>query len=100
MLDVNCPSCVSTDVSKNGKSVDGAQRYLCKDETCDVKSFKLDYTYNGWKYGIDEAVIDARADALGIREIAKSLGLSKQKVQDTINRTEHQDECLCAGCEN
>lgn len=95
---ISCPECTGTNVSKNGKSEKGEQRYLCKDDMCDAKSFKLKYIYNGCKPGIHEQILNGRLDDSSIREIAEELGLSKQKVQDTLQEIQHQMDCLCKGC--
>ena len=97
---VNCPECAGDKVAKNGKNVKGEQRYICKDETCEAKSFKLEYTYNGWKAGIGEKILNVRMDDSGIRDIAKELGVSKQKVQETLRELQHQINCLCKGCQD
>jgi len=95
---VSCPECTGTSVSKNGKSAKGEQRYICKNEACDGKSFKLEYTYNGWKAGIGEKILNVRMDGTGIRAIAKELGVSKQKVQETLQELQHQIDCACREC--
>jgi len=97
---INCPECRGNNVSKNGKNAKGEQRYLCKDITCAGKSFKLEYIYNGWKVDIDQKILDIRMDDTGIREIAKELGVSKQKVQATLDQLQHQINCLCKKCKD
>ena len=97
---INCPECTGSNVSKNGKNAKGEQRYICKDNTCEGKSFKLSYTYNGWVAGIGDRILDVRMDGRGIRDIAKELGVSKQKVQETLNELKHQIDCLCKGCQD
>jgi len=95
---VSCPECTGSNVSKNGKNAKGEQRYICKDNSCVGKSFKLAYTYNGWKSGIGEQILNIRMDGTGIRDIAKELGVSKQKVQETLKELQHQIDCLCKVC--
>jgi transposase-like protein len=63
-----------------------------------AKSFKLEYTNKGWQAGIGEKIIDIRSDDKGIRDIAKELGISKQKVQETLKELKHKIDCLCKGC--
>jgi len=96
--DINCPECTGSNIAKNGKTAKGEQRYICRDETCGAKSFKLEYTYNGWKTGIGDKILTARTDGSGIREIARELGVSKQKVQEMLKELQHQIDCLCKGC--
>lgn len=97
---INCPECEGSNVAKNGKTSKGEQRYLCKDDTCEAKSFKLEYTYNGWTAGIGEKILNARTDGTAIRDIAKELGVSKQKVQEMLRELQHEIDCLCRGCKD
>ena len=50
----------------------------------------LRYTYNGSKPGIDEQIISMSANASGIRDIARVLGISTQKVLDTLKKRKKQ----------
>jgi transposase-like protein len=45
-----------------------------------------EYTQNGSKPGIDERIIEMTANASGIRDIARVLKISKQKVQNTLKK--------------
>ena len=83
---IKCPVCGKTNISKNGKTRKGIQRYICNDKGCPQKSFLIDYTYNGCKPGIDEQIIDMAANASGIRDTARVLKISKQKVTDTLKK--------------
>ena len=38
LAQIFCPNCGSEKVVKRGKSADGKQRYLCRNEDCDTKS--------------------------------------------------------------
>ena len=80
---VKCPICNGTKISKNGVNANGTQRYICKDKDCLGKSFLLEYTYNECRPGIEEDIINQTSNASGIRDIARNLEISKQKVQDT-----------------
>ena len=86
MTPIKCPLCFSEKISKNGKDTQGKQRYICNNKDCSGKSFILDYTYNGWKPGINEQIIEMAANASGIRDTSRVLKISKQKVQDTLKK--------------
>ena len=86
MIPVKCPLCNGTKVSKNGINANGAQRYICADKNCLGGSFLLEYTYNGCKPGIEEDIIKQTSNASGIRDISRNLGISKQKVQNTLKK--------------
>ena len=87
---VKCPKCSSTNISHNGMSPHGVQRYLCNNKKCIGKSFMLDYTYNGSKPGIDEQIIQMSVNASGIRDISRVLRVSTQKVMDTLKKRKNQ----------
>ena len=93
-----CPVCTDDQVAKNGKTPNGEQRYICKNQACEGKSFKLAYTYHGWHSDIGERIIDARAGGAGIREIARELNISKQKVQEMLQERDHKMACGCRDC--
>ena len=83
---VKCPSCGGTNVSKNGTGQNKVQRYLCNNKECLKKSFMLEYIYNGCEHGIESKIITNTANAQGIRDIARSLKVSNQKVLDTLKK--------------
>ena len=86
MVHVKCPKCNGANVSKNGIGANNSQRYLCNNKECAGKSFMLEYAYKGWDPGINEKIIGMTANASGIRDIARVLKISKQKVQDTLKK--------------
>ena len=83
---VKCPRCNSTSVSKNGTEK-GVQRYLCRNKDCAMKSFMLEYVYNGCKPGIDETIIDMTANASGISDISRVLNVSENKVSSVLKNS-------------
>ena len=80
-----CPNCKETKVSKNGTE-NGVQRYLCNNQDCSMKSFMLEYIYNGCKPGIDETIIDMTANASGISDISRVLKVSEGKVSSVLKK--------------
>jgi len=82
---VKCPACGGTKIYRNGKD-GGKQRYLRGDKRCPGKSFILEYTYNGWKPGVNEQIISMAANASGIRDTARVLKASKRKVSDALKK--------------
>ena len=85
-IEVECPSCKGTNVSKNGTGQNGMQRYLCNNRGCQKKSFMLKYIYNGCEHGIEAKIITNTSNAQGIRDIARSLKVSNQKVLNTLKK--------------
>ena len=89
LIPVKCPKCKGTKVSKNGTEK-GEQRYLCRNQACPIKSFMLDYIYNGCKPGIDETIIDMTANASGISDISRVLKISEGKVSSVLKKRKTQ----------
>jgi len=85
-VDVQCPLCGKTEVVKNGKHRNGSQRYLCNNKECPETTFILDYTNKGCIPGTDEQIIRMAANGSGIRDTARVLGISKQKVSDVLKK--------------
>ena len=83
MIAVKCPVCGGKDMSNNGKSRQGVQRYLCNAKECSGKSFMLEYKNNGCKPGIEKQIIDMTSNASGIRDISRNLKISTDKVMST-----------------
>jgi transposase-like protein len=75
LIAVKCPVCGGVDVSKNGKSRNDVQRYICNAKECGGKSFMLEYRKNGCKPGIEKQIIDMTTNASGIRDISRNLGI-------------------------
>ena len=44
---LHCPHCQGTDIVRNGKTRQGKQRFLCREEPCNGRTFILDYSYAG-----------------------------------------------------
>ena len=87
LIAVKCPICGGEDVSKNGTSRQGLQRYLCNTKECMEKSFMLEYKNNGCKPGIEKQIIDMTTNASGIRDISRNLKISTDKVMSTLKKT-------------
>jgi len=85
-VDVKCPYCKDINVVTHGFNVNGVRRYRCCNKDCSCNTFMLEYAYNGWKPGIDEQIIKQTSNSSGIRDIARNLSISKQKVQDTLKK--------------
>ena len=86
MVEVKCQTCGKSQVYKYGKSRGGEQRYLCDAQGCPAKTFRLEYRYEGAKPGISEKIIAMAANARGIRDTARVLGVSTDKVMGTLKK--------------
>lgn len=85
-VEVKCPRCGQKKVNKFGKSKSGKQRYLCNAPDCAVTTFQLEYRYEGAKPGTEEKIISMAANASGIRDTARVLGISTDKVMSTLKK--------------
>ena len=86
LIAVKCPDCGGTKVGKYGKSRAGTQRYKCKNRDCKTTIFQLEYKNNGCKPGIEADIIRSIANAGGIRDTARSLQISKYKVNSVLKK--------------
>jgi transposase-like protein len=86
MVEVKCPQCGEIRVSKFGKSENGEQRYICNVPECPMKTFRLEYRYEGAKPGTDEKIVSMTANASGIRDTSRVLGVSTGKVMRALKK--------------
>ena len=86
LIAVKCPDCGSTNVGKYGYGKKGQQRYKCKNNDCKTTIFQLEYHYNGCKPGIEGEIIRKVANAGGIRDTARSVQVSKYKVNSVLKK--------------
>lgn len=86
IIPVACPRCGSDKVIKRGKTEDGKQRWLCRNEVCEAKSFMLDYVYKGMKPEVKRMIIDMTLNGSGIRDIARVLGISTVTVMSELKK--------------
>ena len=68
-----CPSCYSSKIVKNGKTKTKKQQYFCKN--CN-KRFLDFYTYQAYRYGINNDIIALTKEGAGIRSTARLLRIS------------------------
>ena len=79
-----CPFCGSDHVVFNGKDRHGNQRCMCKNPECNHTTFALNYKNNGSKPEIEEEIITLTMNGAGVRDAARSLKISKDKVISTL----------------
>ena len=90
IINVKCPRCGSEQVIKHGISETGKQRYYCKNNTCNTKSFQLEHTYKACRIDTNEKIIKMTANASGIRDISRVLEISTYKVMSTLKKLKIQ----------
>ena len=85
LIALKCPFCGSADVKKYG-TINGKQRYACKNIDCKHKTFYSDYTYKGCKPEVKKDIIKWSVDGAGIRAIARELGISTDTVLSELKK--------------
>jgi transposase-like protein len=80
LIPVLCPHCQSDNVVKRGKTDTGKQRYLCRNDFCPHRSFRLEYSYKGRLPQIKQKIIEMALNGSGIRDTARVLKISPTTV--------------------
>jgi transposase-like protein len=86
-----CPQCSEADLHKNGRCSNGTQRWYCKG--C-KKYFRLDYSYNAYKPGVKEKIIDMTLNSSGVRDIGRVLNISKDTVCAVLKKNAKNEPLL------
>ena len=87
-IELNCPHCQSTKISKNGKKSSRKQNFLCK--SCG-RQFIGDHalTYKGWHSHVYNRIIKSLVRGVGIRDTAEIEGVSTNKVLSVLLKSGH-----------
>ena len=83
---VLCPLCRHEQIVKRGKTENGKQRHLCQNPECSVKTFILDYDYNGYLPEIKNQIIDMAINGSGVRDTARVLDISPTTVINELKK--------------
>ena len=86
LIPVRCPYCGSDQVVKRGKTENAKQRYLCQQPDCPIKTFILDYDYNGCLPEVKQQIIDMALNGSGIRDTARVLEISPTTVINELKK--------------
>jgi len=86
LVPVHCSVCGYDQISKRGKTELGKQRYLCQNPKCPVKTFILDYDYNGRLPEVKNKIIDMAMNGSGIRDTARVLEISPTTVINELKK--------------
>jgi IS1 family transposase/transposase-like protein len=85
---VKCPHCGSGNVTKNGTSRNGKQRFLCCNEKCGHKTFIEHYTNNAYDPNIRSRIFFSIVNGSGTRATARTLGIAKDTVTSALRSIE------------
>ena len=86
LIPVLFPICGHDEISKCGKTENGKQRYSCQHPECSVKTFILDYDYNGYLPEVKKKIIDMAMNGSGIRDTARVLAISPTTVINELKK--------------
>ena len=77
---LHCPYCQGVDIVRNGKTRHGKQRFMCRENLCDGRTFILDYAYSGQSRQVKQQIADMALNGSGIRDTARVLHVSTSTV--------------------
>ena len=77
---LDCPNCHGTDIVKHGKSPEGKQRYKCRENVCNGRTFILDYAYPGQSRQVKQQIVDMALNGSRVRDTARVLHVSPSTV--------------------
>ncbi len=87
---IHCPNCHSTDIVKFGKTRQGKQRFLCRGNICDGRTFILEHSYPGRCRQVKQQIVDMALNGSGIRDTARVLHVSPSTVINEFKKKENQ----------
>lgn len=94
LIPVRCPHCGSDQIVKRGKTENAKQRYLCQQQNCPVKTFILDYDYNGCLLEVKQQIIEMALNGSGIRDTGRVLKISPTTVINELKKKESSLESV------
>lgn len=77
---LQCPYCHGVDIVRNGKTRQGKQRFMCRENPCDRRTFILDYAYQGQSRQVKQQMVNMALNGSGIRDTARVLHVSTSTV--------------------
>jgi transposase-like protein len=84
---LHCPYCQGTDIVRYGTTLEGKQRYRCRE--CRLgrgRTFLLEYSYAGQSPEVKQQIVDMAMNASGIRDTARVLHVSPTTVLKELKK--------------
>jgi transposase-like protein len=84
---LHCPSCQGPDTVRHGTTLEGKQRYRCRE--CLLgrgRTFLLEYSYAGQSPEVKQQIVDMAMNASGIRDTARVLHVSPTTVLKELKK--------------
>ena len=83
---VKCPSCGGINVGKYGKTTNGKQRFICKENDGEEKTFIRNYSNNGSLPEVKQKIIEMAVNGSGVRDTARVLSISTTTVINELKK--------------
>jgi transposase-like protein len=83
---IHCIHCHGTDIVKFGKTPEGKQRYKCREDACNGRTFILNYSHLGRLRGTKQQIIDMAMNGSGVRDTARVLHVSPNTVTRELKK--------------
>lgn len=77
---IRCIHCHGADLVKFGKTPEGKQRYRCRADICNGRTFILEYSHPGRLRRVKQQIIDMAMNGSGVRDTARVLRVSPNTV--------------------
>ncbi len=88
LISVVCPHCQSdAAVVKNGKRAEGKQRFRCRSEKCQGRTFILNHSYPGRLATIKQQIVEMSLNGSGVRDISRVLRVSTRTVLSELKKS-------------
>jgi transposase-like protein len=95
LIPVMCPYCQSEEsVVKNGRSAAGKQRFLCRSQLCQGRTFGLNPSYPGRLASVKAQIVEMTLNGSGVRDIARVLHVSTRTVIAELGLAEKSSKGL------
>jgi IS1 family transposase/transposase-like protein len=83
---IRCIYCHGTDIVKFGKTSEGKQRYRCREDICNGRTFILDYSHPGRLRSVKQQITDMALNGSGVRNTARVLHVSPNTVTRELKK--------------
>jgi len=83
---IRCINCHGINIVKFGKTPEGKQRYKCREDSCDGRTFILDYSRPGSLRSVKKQIINMAMNGSGVRDTARVLHVSPNTVTRELKK--------------
>ena len=87
---IHCPQCDGVKMIKHGTTPGGKQRYFCQNSQCHLRTFIMQYEYQGYLPKVKQQISGMAMNGSGIRDIARVLHISPTTVIEEFKKATSQ----------